>query len=246
MRKTLRFAIVGGLAGGLVAAALLLPVIPCLADVLGCVARSGVWGPILLGVFYVVCSVFLVPASIPTLAAGFLFGVFLGSLTAILGSTAGACAAFLAGRMMARGRVARRIARSRKFAAIDRMIGRNGFKVVLLSRLSPISPFVILNYLFSLTNVSFREYALGSLIGMIPGTVLFAYFGAGLRSLAEVTAYAEGQLPTTPAERVFFWAGLAATVAIVVVLAHLAHRSLQRVVSKDMQRDGNGAGKDRA
>jgi len=244
MRKSLRFTILGVLVTGIAAALLLLPVIPCLADVLGCVARSGIWGPVVLGVFYVVCCVFLVPGSIPTLASGFLFGVLGGSLTAILGSTVGACAAFLVGRTMARGWVARRIARSRRFAAIDRMIGRHGFKVVLLSRLSPISPFVVLNYLFSLTKVSFREYALGSLIGMIPGTVLFVYFGAGLRSLAEVTAYARGQLPPTPAERVFFWAGLAVTVVIAVLLARLAHRSLQRVMPEDMDEDSHSAGKD--
>ncbi len=241
MRKSLRFAILGVLVVGLVAALLWPPVVACLADALGCVARSGVWGPVVLGVFYVVCCVFLVPGSIPTLAAGFLFGVLLGSLTAILGSTVGACAAFLVGRTMARDWVARRIARSRRFTAIDRMIGRHGFKVVVLSRLSPISPFVVLNYLFSLTKVSFREYALGSLIGMIPGTVLFVYLGAGLRSLAEVTAYAEGRIPPTPAERVFFWAGLAVTVVITVVLARLAHRSLQRVVPGD----GDGVRKDR-
>ena len=232
-------------AAGLTAAVLLLPVIPCVANALECVEQSGVWGPVVLGVFYVACCVFLVPGSIPTLASGFLFGVLLGSITAVLGSTVGACAAFLVGRTMARGWVARQIARSRRFTRIDRMIGRHGFKVVLLSRLSPISPFIILNYLFSLTKVSFGEYALGSLIGMIPGTVLFVYFGAGLRSLAEVTAFAEGRIPPTAAERVFFWTGLAVTVVITVVLARLAHRSLRRGVADDADGNGHGARKDR-
>ena len=75
MRKSIRFAILAVLGAGLVAALLLPPVISCLADALGCVERSGVWGPVVLGVFYVVCCVFLVPGSIPTLTAGFLFGV---------------------------------------------------------------------------------------------------------------------------------------------------------------------------
>jgi uncharacterized membrane protein YdjX (TVP38/TMEM64 family) len=245
MRKNVRFIIAAVIFAGVIGALLLLPVVPCLADALACVERSGVWGPVVLGVFYVVCSVFLVPGSIPTLAAGFLFGVALGSLTAILGSTIGACAAFLVGRTMARGWVARRIARSRRFTAIDRMVGRHGFKVVLLTRLSPISPFVVMNYLFSLTKVSFRQYALGSLIGMIPGTVMFVYFGAGLRSLAEVTAYAKGQLPVSATERVFFWVGLAVTVIIVVLLAGLAHASLQRAMPED-EEDGNGEKKGRA
>jgi uncharacterized membrane protein YdjX (TVP38/TMEM64 family) len=241
MKKHVRLVVLAVILAGVIGAMLLLPVIPCLADALAYVERSGVWGPVVLGVFYVVCSVFLVPGSIPTLAAGFLFGVALGSLTAILGSTIGACAAFLVGRTMARGWVARRIARSRRFTAMDRMVGRHGFKVVLLSRLSPISPFVVVNYLFSLTKVSFWEYASGSLIGMIPGTVMFVYFGAGLRSLTEVTAFAKGQLPASTTERVFFWAGLAVAVIVVVLLARLAHASLQRAMPKD-EEDGNGTG----
>ena len=147
---------------------------------------------------------------------------------------------------MARDWIARRIARSRRFTAIDRMIGRHGFKVVLLSRLSPISPFVILNYLFSLTKVSFREYALGSLIGMIPGTVMFVYFGAGLRSLAEVTAYAKGQLPPTPAERVFFWAGLAVTVSDRRSAGAPGAQIAAAGGARGWTRIDNGAGKDRA
>jgi uncharacterized membrane protein YdjX (TVP38/TMEM64 family) len=238
MRTHVRLIVLAVIIAGVIGAMLLPPVIPCIADALACVERSGIWGPVVLGVFYIACCIFLVPGSIPTLAAGFLFGVGLGSLTAILGSTIGACAAFLVGRTMARGWVARRIARSRRFTAIDRMVGRHGLKVVLLTRLSPISPFVVVNYLFSLTKVSFWQYALGSLIGMIPGTVMFVYFGAGLRSLAEVTAFAKGQLPASAAERVFFWAGLAVAVIIVVVLARLAHASLQRAMPKD-EEDGN-------
>jgi uncharacterized membrane protein YdjX (TVP38/TMEM64 family) len=238
MKESIRFTIFAVILAGLAVTALVLPVVPCMADALVCVEQSGVWGPVVLCVFYVVCCVFLVPGSIPTLAAGFLFGVLAGSLTAVIGSTVGACAAFLVGRTMARGWVARRIARSRRFTEIDRMIGRHGFKVVLLSRLSPISPFVILNYLFSLTKVSFWEYASGSLIGMIPGTVMFVYFGAGLRSVAQVREYAKGQIPSTPTERVFFWAGLVVAVAVTVFLARLAHTSLRRAVSEEPKETG--------
>lgn len=233
MKESIRLIIFALILAGLAVMVWVLPVVPCIADVLGCVEQSGVWGPVVLCVFYVVCCVFLVPGSIPTLAAGFLFGVLAGSLTAVVGSMIGACAAFGVGRTMARGWVARRIARSRRFTAIDRLIGRHGFKVVLLSRLSPISPFVILNYLFSLTKVSFWEYAAGSLIGMIPGTVMFVYFGAGLRSLAQVRAYAKGQIPSGPEERVFFWVGLGVAVAVTLFLARLAHTSLRRAVPEE-------------
>ena len=100
--------------------------------------------------------------------------------------------------------------------------------MVLLTRLSPISPFIILNYLLSVTRVSFRDYLLGSLIGMIPGTVLFVYIGAGLRSLADVTAYGSGRVAATLLDRALFWAGMALTVIASVVLARIAHRALRR------------------
>jgi uncharacterized membrane protein YdjX (TVP38/TMEM64 family) len=202
-----------------------LPILSCVANFLECVELAGMWGPVVLGLFYVAFSVL-----IPTLAAGFLFGVGIGSLTAILGSTAGACAAFLVGRTLARRWVARRVAHSHRFAALDDAIGEHGFKIVLLTRLSPVSPFVVLNYMFGLTKVSFWEYTTGSLIGMIPGTVLFVYFGAGLRSLADVHAFSRGQGPGGQAERVVFWIGLAVTAAIVIVLAKLARNVLRHVV----------------
>ena len=222
-------------AAGLIVAFWRLPVLPCVVDFLGCVERAGMWGPVLLCLFYVFFCVLLVPASIPTLAAGFLFGVGIGSLTAIVGSTAGACVAFLVGRTLARRWVARRVAHSRRFAALDTAIGEHGFKIVLLMRLSPVSPFVVLNYMFGLTKVRFWDYAAGSLIGMIPGTVLFVYFGAGLRSLAEVRAFSRGRGPATETERVVFWIGLAVTVVIAIVLARLAHNTLRQVVPESKQ-----------
>ncbi|OHB68508.1 MAG: hypothetical protein A2Y77_08725 [Planctomycetes bacterium RBG_13_62_9] len=197
---------------------------------LGWVSRAGLWGPLALVVFYVVCCVFLIPGSIPTLGAGFLFGLPVGSITAMVGSTLGACVAFLLGRTTIRRWVARRIARSCRFTAIDDAIGERGFQLVLLSRLSPISPFILLNYAFGLTKVSLREYLWGSLIGMLPGTILFVYLGAGLRSLADVAAYASGQGGSSPLQQALFWGGLLAMAAVALALARLARGALQRAV----------------
>jgi uncharacterized membrane protein YdjX (TVP38/TMEM64 family) len=220
--------IITGIVLALLAGTLFFPASCHPADMLGYVEHAGAWGPVALGVVYIICCVFLIPGSIPTLAAGFLFGVPMGSVAAVAGSTAGACVAFQLGRTMARGWVARAVAPSRRFASLDNAIGEQGFKVVLLTRLSPISPFIVLNYLLGLTKVPFRDYLLGSVIGMIPGTVLFVYIGAGLRSLAGVTAYGKARIPATPAEHVFFWAGLVVTVIVSVVLARVAQRALQR------------------
>jgi len=133
----------------------------------------GVWGPLFVGLFYVLACVLFIPGSVLTLGAGFLFKAVLGTITVSLGATAGACAAFLVGRTVARQWISRKIKGNRKFAAIDEAVGQEGFKIVLLTRLSPLFPFNLLNYAFGLTQVPLWKYALASWIGMLPGTVMY-------------------------------------------------------------------------
>jgi uncharacterized membrane protein YdjX (TVP38/TMEM64 family) len=216
---------------GLVGGVVFFPSLHSATDMLAYVKHAGIWGPAVLGIIYVICCVFLIPGSIPTLASGFLFGVPIGSVAAVVGSTIGACAAFQLGRTIARTWVARVVARSRRFASVDYTLGRQGFKVVLLTRLSPISPFIVINYLLGATGVSFRDYLFGSLLGMIPGTVLFVYIGASLRSLSDVTAHSGRHSPAAPMEHALFWAGMVLTVVASVVLARIAHRALRHADS---------------
>ncbi len=129
---------------------------------------------------YAVACVAFVPGSLLTPGAGAVFGPVVGSVCASLGSTAGASLAFLVGRFVARDAVARRIAGNPRFRAVDDAIAREGWKIVLLLRLSPLFPFVFLNYALGLTRVRFRDYVVASWIGMMPGTVLYVYLGSVL------------------------------------------------------------------
>jgi len=185
----------------------------------------GYWGPAVVAAFYVLAAVLFLPGSILTIGAGFVFKLWLGVVTVSVGATLGACAAFWVGRTVARGWVAKKIAGNAKFAAIDEAVGREGFKIVLLARLSPIFPYVFLNYAFGLTRVRFRSYALASWIGMLPGTVMYVYLGSGLRSLAEA---ATGKRKQSAGEQVFFWAGLLVAVVVGVVVARIARRALKQ------------------
>jgi len=205
-----------------------LPILPWSVRLFERVAGLGPWGPVALIGIYVVFCVFPLPASIPTLAAGILFGVLRGSLVAMAGGAAGACVAYWIGRLAARDWVARRIASSRRFTALDNAVDEQGFTVVFLSRLSPIAPYAILNYAFGLTKVSFWKYVLGTVIGVAPAMVMFVYVGAGLRSFAEVAAYARGEAPPVPVYRVFFWVGLAVTVLVTMLLMRLGAKVLRR------------------
>src|SRR5262249_5629033 len=110
-----------------------------------------------------------------------------------------------------------------RFRAIDAAVAEQGFKIVLLTRLSPVLPFNLLNYAFSLTRVSFRDYVLASWMGMLPGTMLYVYIGSTIGALADVVA---GKVARSPIQQVFFYAGLAATLAVVILVARIAKRAL--------------------
>ena len=193
----------------------------------------GIWGPVVVVGFYVVSCVLFLPGSIITMGAGLLFGLLWGFVTVSIGSTVGACAAFLIARWVARDWVSEKISGMQRFEAIDKAVGREGFKIVLLIRLSPIFPFNLQNYAFGLTRVSFWKYALASWIGMIPGTIMYVYLGTVARSLAQIAA---GEVERTMAQRIFFWAGLVVTVIVVVFVTSVARRAVKRAIEdRDVQ-----------
>jgi uncharacterized membrane protein YdjX (TVP38/TMEM64 family) len=146
------------------------------------IQNLGPVGAIAFMAIYILATVLLIPASLLTLGGGVLFGVFRGAIFVFIAATIGATIAFLIGRYLSRNWVAKRIEGNAQFQAIDRAVGQEGFKIVLLTRLSPVFPFVLLNYAFGITSVSLRDYALG-FVGMIPGTVSYTYLGSAFGNL---------------------------------------------------------------
>ena len=183
----------------------------------------GLWGPVLFVMIYIIGCVLFIPGSLLTIGAGMIFGLFVGTITVSIGSTLGAGAAFALARTVLRDWVDTATATMPRFQALDEAVGRDGFKVVLLTRLSPLFPFNLLNFAFGITKVSFRDYLLASWIGMLPGAVLYVYIGTAAKSLVEATA---GQTQASTAGQVFFVVGLVATALVVVVLARAARKSL--------------------
>lgn len=180
-------------------------------------------GFLFAGLYAVACVLFL-PGFILTLASGALFGVGMGTVWVSLGSTVGASLAFLIGRYGAREWVSRKIEKNATFRALDQAVGDEGWKIVGLARLSPIFPFNLLNYAFGLTRVSFREYVLASWIGMLPGTVLYVYVGSLAGELTRLSATGRVR---TPAEWALYGVGLAATVAVTVLVTRRAKKALK-------------------
>lgn len=198
------------------------------------VESLGWLGPLVFILGYAVATVAFIPGSLLTLAAGAIFGLVQGTLYTFIGATLGASAAFLVARYGARGWIERRIAGNPRFAAIDRAVGKEGFKIVALLRLSPIFPFNLLNYSLGLTRVRFLDYLLAS-VAMLPGTLLYVYYGKAAGSLAAVAGGVKAE--RGPEYWVTLGLGLVATIAVTTVITRLAGRALRQELGEEDRHD---------
>jgi uncharacterized membrane protein YdjX (TVP38/TMEM64 family) len=199
-----------------------------LKNALESIDSLGAIGALSFILLYITATVAFLPGSILTLGAGVVFGVVMGTLYVFIGATIGATAAFLVGRYLVRNWVVKKIAGNHKFRSIDEAVGKEGFKIVVLTRLSPIFPFNLLNYAYGVTSVSLNDYIVAS-IGMLPGTMMYVYLGSLAGSLATIGTESQ---PTNP---ILQWAmriiGFVATVAVTVYVTKLARKALEEEVS---------------
>jgi uncharacterized membrane protein YdjX (TVP38/TMEM64 family) len=214
------------LAGVVVAAAaallLLAPWGEWLAGLSGWARDAGPGGVAAFALAYAVGSLLALPVWPLTVAAGVAYGAWWGFALALPAGAAGASAAFLAGRTLLRGAVARRLAGDPRLAALDEAVGRQGPFLVVLLRLSPLFPYNVVNYALSATRVGLVAFAGASFVGMAPITFAWAWAGATFGGLEGAT----GRPAAGPAERSLQLAGLVATVAVVLLLARIARRAL--------------------
>jgi uncharacterized membrane protein YdjX (TVP38/TMEM64 family) len=189
----------------------------------------GVWGPVIFILGYAAATVAFAPGSLLTLTAGAVFGLGKGVLYVFVAAVLGSSAAFLVSRHLARAVIEQRVAGNARFAAIDRAVSAQGRKIVFLLRLSPVFPFNLLNYALGLTNVRFVDYLVAS-IGMIPGTLLYVYYG---KLVGDVAALAGGAaVEKGAAYYVVLVLGLAATVLVTTLVTRTARRALQSVADE--------------
>ncbi|PSO96285.1 MAG: hypothetical protein BRC53_08950 [Cyanobacteria bacterium SW_6_48_11] len=198
-----------------------------LRDALQWIDSLGAVGVIAFILLYIIAVVAFLPASILTLGGGVIFGVVLGSFYVFISATIGATAAFLVGRYLARGWVAKKIAGNRRFQAIDQAVGKEGLKIVLLTRLSPIFPFNLLNYAFVVTEVFLKDYVIGK-VGIIFGTIMYVYLGSLAGSLATLGTGSQFADPSVQlAIRIL---GFIATAAVTVYVTRIARKALEQEV----------------
>jgi uncharacterized membrane protein YdjX (TVP38/TMEM64 family) len=219
-RKLLRLALVLVLVAAFGTVAWWIKKSGLLAEALLWIKNLGVWAPVVFIALYVATVIICLPAAILTAGGGFIFGMTGGSIYVLIAAHIAANVTFLLGRYLARDWVARRLEGNARFRALDAATARDGWKIVALVRLAPVFPFSITSYGFGLTRVPLWEYALAN-FAMIPGTLMYVYFGSIARDLTEKVA-------TPPWMK---WTAGALTVIVVIYITRFAKRALNQRLS---------------
>ena len=184
-------------------------------------------GPITYIACVVLATVLFVPGSGSMMIAGFLFGLVPGILFAAVGIAVGAQFAFLAGRKGARRWVEQRVASNQRLKAIEKGLQEEAFLIVVLTRLSLIIPFNVLNYAYGVTSVTARTHLAATTLGMLPAVGLYVYLGTLARDLGQILA---GE--ATPSG-LGYWIAAAGIVAI-VLLTWAIHRTASRALARHL------------
>ena len=186
------------------------------------ISDLGPWAPILFILTYVVACLTFFPGFILTMGAGVLFGVVKGTLYVSIGATLGAAAGFLISRHLAREWVMKRFASNARFRAIDDAVERDGWKIVGLIRLSPVFPFIPMNFVFGLTRIPFWHFVISTWLGLTPIAVLFVYVGV---LLGDIAALGTEPIPSRT-KWIVSIIGIVTTVVVSVLITRIARKAL--------------------
>ena len=203
--------------------AAVLPVKIWIREFVEWVQHLGPLGIVIFIAAYALATVLFLPGWIFTVSAGLIYGIAGGTLVALGGAVIGATLSFLIARYLLRRNIEEYANKSPRFGAIDRAIGKEGWKIIGLLRLSPLIPFNLSNYFYGITSVSLGAYVIVSAICMIPGTLLYAYLGA--LGQAGVSG---GHGQRSIWQYVLLAVGLVATIAVTILVSRIARNALKK------------------
>jgi len=222
VRKRLFIPIVMLLA--LAAAAWFFPLAAWAEALVGWVRGAGPAGIVVFVAAYIAALMLVLPGSAPAIAAGFVFGAVGGVLVAVPAAVIGSTSAFLIGRWLARDWAAGRIAAHPRLARLDDELAARGFRTLLICRLAPVMPFNFLNYALGASRLKTRDFALSTLVGILPSTIVYCWLGSRAGDVADFLARARSAGGTWG--EVAFWCGVAATVVALATVARLIRRAI--------------------
>ncbi|MDQ3624894.1 MAG: TVP38/TMEM64 family protein [Verrucomicrobiota bacterium] len=199
------------------------PVVDYLTRAQRTIGELEFWGGILYPLLYAACNVLLLPGGVLAIGSGLFFGLWWGFLINLTGNVAGAAVAIFLGRNLGRQWLEQRIFRDRKWAALDELIAREGWKIIFLSQVHPLLPTSLLNYLYGITRIRLRSCLLWIALGQAPGLFLYAYLGTLVQFSLRIW---QGKSDPLIGEYVIWISGLVLTLGVTIALARLALRLL--------------------
>lgn len=196
------------------------------------VARYEPWSMIGYPLVHAACNLLLLPAGVLVVGSSFFFGLWRGFLLALTGHLLGAAGAFWISRTVARGAIERHLASRPQWRELDLAVEREGWKIVLLSQMSPLFPTSLFNYCYGLTRLRFWPCMLCIGVGWSPGMFVYAYLGRlgnfGWRM------WQQGNRPTQ-SQYIVWLGGLALSLAASALLGLVALRLLREARVRAMR-----------
>lgn len=172
----------------------------------------------------VAAAVLFVPGSLIAMSAGYLFGFLPGIGLGLVAVSAGALAALLAGRLLVRGWAESRIAASARLRALDRAVEDRALLLATLTRLALVIPFNLLNYVFGATAIRKWPYFIGTVVGMVPATLLYVYLGTLAKNFEDIRS---GRLEDDLPGGFILGFGLVVVTILVIIVQRAASRALR-------------------
>jgi uncharacterized membrane protein YdjX (TVP38/TMEM64 family) len=195
-----------------------------ISDLVLRITHAGPWAPVLFIGAYIISSVALAPAFVLTVTAGALFGLWRGTLIVFIGAVLGSSAVYAVASPLANSRFLRRLDRDPRVFAVRRAVVGEDMWVMFLLRLSPLVPYILLNYALALSGVRYRNFLLTS-VGMLPAIVMYVYYG---KVVGDVAALAAGKAaPQGPEYYVFLGLGLVATIIATTMVTRVARKAIE-------------------
>jgi uncharacterized membrane protein YdjX (TVP38/TMEM64 family) len=143
------------------------------------IMQWGLLAPILFIVLYTLRPFVLFPSSIFAITSGLSFGFYWGCIYTYLGSLGGGLVTYFAINRLGRFRKNKQW-KNERYEKIRSNIENEGFRYVLLLRLLPVLNYDLVSYLTSITSIKFKDYAIATAIGIIPGTLAYTYLGTSM------------------------------------------------------------------
>jgi uncharacterized membrane protein YdjX (TVP38/TMEM64 family) len=143
----------------------------------------GAWAPAVYIFIWILSCTLLLPGLPITIAGALVFGAVWGSVYTAIGANIGACAAFLVGRYAARSMVEGWVEKNKSLKKIDEGVRQQGWRMLMITRFVPLFPFSLQNYVYGLTNIPFRTYALVTIPTILPGTIAYNFAAGSAREV---------------------------------------------------------------